>query len=139
MSARRVFFDWRPRDMTEMTFPAEQACHLQFLKLPEPLCSPKNEHSCNASSSTNDSASDGTYNANPLSISDDIELRHEPLRYVDYLSHAWQEDDLWSSWKHVVSGGGLHEEPSRFENALWREWAKSKYKLKTTSPEKIDW
>jgi hypothetical protein len=69
----------------------------------------------------------------------DIAIGHEALRYVDYLSHDWQEDDMWSSRRYIVANAGLQEGPSRLENALWRVWAKSKYKLKTIPPEDINW
>ncbi|PVH91223.1 hypothetical protein DM02DRAFT_468692, partial [Periconia macrospinosa] len=72
-------------------------------------------------------------------ISDHIAIRYRPLINVDYLSHSWQEDDIWSSWRNIVSNVELNEGRSRFENALWRAWAKSRYKLKTISPEDINW
>lgn len=46
---------------------------------------------------------------------------------------------MWSSWKYIISNARLREGSSRFENSLWRAWAKSKYKLKTIPPENINW
>jgi hypothetical protein len=70
---------------------------------------------------------------------DDTAVRHEPSHHVDYLSHDWQEEDIWASWRHIVSKRKLYGERSRLENASWRTWAKSKYKLKTVSPETLNW
>ncbi|CRK46211.1 hypothetical protein BN1723_006942 [Verticillium longisporum] len=30
---------------------------------------------------------------------DDTAVRAQPTRHVDYLSHNWREEDIWSSWK----------------------------------------
>jgi hypothetical protein len=70
---------------------------------------------------------------------DDTAIRHEPSQHVDYLSHEWEEEDIWSSWRHIVSKRRIYGERSRLENASWRTWAKSKYKLKTVSPETLNW
>ncbi|PVH70677.1 hypothetical protein DL98DRAFT_521495, partial [Cadophora sp. DSE1049] len=34
---------------------------------------------------------------------DDNLIRVQPSVYVDYLSHDWKEEDIWTSWKYVVS------------------------------------
>ena len=34
---------------------------------------------------------------------DDTAVRTQPSRHVDYLSHNWKEEDIWSSWKFMVS------------------------------------
>ena len=70
---------------------------------------------------------------------DDTMVQVRPSRYVDYLSHDWKEEDIWSSWKHIVSKGELYDNSVRQENAAWRAWAKSKYQLKTVSPETLHW
>jgi hypothetical protein len=62
-----------------------------------------------------------------------------PSRYVDYLSHDWKEEDIWSSWKHIVSKGELYDNSLRLENAAWRAWTKSKYQLKAVPPENLHW
>ncbi|KAL9601387.1 MAG: hypothetical protein Q9219_002563 [cf. Caloplaca sp. 3 TL-2023] len=73
------------------------------------------------------------------SAGDDMNLNDEPTRHVDYLSHNWKEEDIWSSWKHVVARRQSYSNSTRLENASWRTWAKSKYRLKTVSPETLNW
>lgn len=70
---------------------------------------------------------------------DDTAVRLQPSQHVDYLSHDWKEEDIWSSWRHIVSKRNIYGERSRLENASWRTWAKCKYKLKTVSPETLNW
>ncbi|KAH8650247.1 hypothetical protein BGZ60DRAFT_437031 [Tricladium varicosporioides] len=70
---------------------------------------------------------------------DDAMVRDQPLRYIDYLSHDWKEEDIWSSWKHIVSKRNAYSNSTRLENALWRTWAKSQYRLKTVPPETLNW
>ncbi|KAL1901766.1 protein phosphatase regulator [Ceratocystis pirilliformis] len=70
---------------------------------------------------------------------DDTAVRAVPSRHVDYLSHDWREEDIWSSWKYVVSRRGEFTNSARLENASWRTWMKSKNKLKTVSPETLNW
>lgn len=70
---------------------------------------------------------------------DDTAISKEPTRHVDYLTHNWDEEDIWSSWKHVVSRRKAYSESPRLENASWRSWTKSMYKLKTVSPERLNW
>jgi hypothetical protein len=75
-------------------------------------------------------------------ISDDIwtERGPGPSRQVDYLSHNWAEPDIWSSWRYVrKEKAGYPQNAARLENASWRTWAKSKYKLKTITPETLNW
>lgn len=87
-----------------------------------------------------DAISPTTSSPDPLPVSeDDTAIRHEPSQHVDYLSHEWEEEDIWSSWRHIVSKRRIYGERSRLENASWRTWAKSKYKLKTVSPETLNW
>ncbi|KAK4212488.1 hypothetical protein QBC37DRAFT_287859 [Rhypophila decipiens] len=70
---------------------------------------------------------------------DDISIKVQPSRHVDYLSHNWREEDIWSSWKLIVSKRGDYTNSARLENASWRTWMKSKYKLSTVSPETLNW
>lgn len=70
---------------------------------------------------------------------DDMAIRNEPSRHVDYLSHTWKEEDIWASWRHVAARKHLYSNGPRLENASWRTWAKSKYRLNTTSPETLNW
>ena len=78
---------------------------------------------------------------------DDHWVRHEPTRHVDYLSHEWDEVDIWSSWRYVNTKERRKQFDSkealqngeRLENAAWRTWTKAKYNLKTTTPESLNW
>lgn len=72
-------------------------------------------------------------------VADDTEVKEEPTRQVDYLSHEWKEEDISCSWKYIVSRRKEYGERSRLENASWRTWTKSKYNLKTVSPERLNW
>lgn len=74
-----------------------------------------------------------------LQSEDDTAVRDKPTRHVDYLSHDWQEEDIWASWRHIVSQRKVYGEQSRLENASWRTWAKQKHRLKTIPPEKLNW
>ena len=71
--------------------------------------------------------------------SDDTTIQMQPTRHVDYLSHNWKEEDIWSSWRHVVGKRKSYSNSTRLENASWRTWTKAKYGLKTVSPEKLNW
>ncbi|PVH74416.1 hypothetical protein DL98DRAFT_604561 [Cadophora sp. DSE1049] len=75
----------------------------------------------------------------PVEYADDTAVRTQPSRHIDYLSHNWKEEDIWSSWKHVVSKRKEYSNSARLENASWRAWTKSKNKLKTLSPESVNW
>ena len=76
----------------------------------------------------------------PVPISeDDTAVRKEPSHHVDYLSYEWREEDIWSSWRHIVEHRSVYGERSRLENASWRTWAKSQFKLRTVSPETLNW
>jgi hypothetical protein len=70
---------------------------------------------------------------------DDTAVRPQPSTHVDYLSHNWKEEDIWSSWKHVVSRRNAYSNSARLENASWRTWTKSKNGFKTVSPESVNW
>ncbi|KAI5789134.1 hypothetical protein EDC01DRAFT_616914 [Geopyxis carbonaria] len=71
--------------------------------------------------------------------SDDSVVREEPSRHVDYLSHDWKEEDIWASWRYMVTKRKVYSNSARLENASWRTWTKKKYNLKTVSPEKLNW
>ncbi|EON96794.1 putative hex2 protein [Phaeoacremonium minimum UCRPA7] len=70
---------------------------------------------------------------------DDSAVGAQPSRHVDYLSHDWREEDIWSSWKYIISKKGDYSNAARLENASWRTWMKAKNKLKTVSPETLNW
>lgn len=85
------------------------------------------------------SGSSQRFNKAQLNSVDDTAARLEPSRNVDYLSHDWVEEDIWSSWRYIVSRRRHFGQCSREENASWRVWAKQKYKLKTVNPNTINW
>lgn len=70
---------------------------------------------------------------------DDISIKVDPDRHVDYLSHDWSENDIWVSWRHVTKQKAFLQSGVRLENASWRTWAKSRNNLKTISPETLNW
>ncbi|KAI1459022.1 hypothetical protein F4805DRAFT_473701 [Annulohypoxylon moriforme] len=70
---------------------------------------------------------------------DDTAVEHHPTQHVDYLSHDWREEDIWSSWRYIVSKRREYSNGPRLENASWRTWMKAKYKLKTVTPETLNW
>jgi len=74
--------------------------------------------------------------------SDDVwvEQGPNPTRQVDYLSHDWQEPDIWLSWRYIrKEKAGYLQNATRLENASWRNWAKSRSKLETIAPEALNW
>ena len=75
----------------------------------------------------------------PAKVNDDQAVEQEPTRHVDYLSHDWREEDIWSSWRYIVHRRKAISNSRRLENASWRTWAKAKNNLKTISPESLNW
>jgi hypothetical protein len=110
-----------------------------------PPASPRTEDCCavtpsSDSTSTNDSIPDSPVLTEPIEhAKDDTAMRGQPSRYVDYLSHDWKEEDVWSSWKHIVSKRKTYGSNARLENVLWRIWTKLQYRLKTVPPETLNW
>lgn len=70
---------------------------------------------------------------------DDSNVTTLPTGQVDYLSHQWREEDVWSSWKNMTRQKNAIANGSRLENASWRTWWKQRNKLKTISPETLNW
>ncbi|KAK2592319.1 protein phosphatase regulator [Conoideocrella luteorostrata] len=70
---------------------------------------------------------------------DDTAVSSRPSRQVDYLSHDWKEEDIWSSWRYIISKRGEFANSARLENASWRTWMKARNSLKTISPEELNW
>ncbi|RMZ78515.1 hypothetical protein DV737_g3797, partial [Chaetothyriales sp. CBS 132003] len=70
---------------------------------------------------------------------DDHAVNPEPTRHVDYLSHDWREEDIWASWSYIVHRRKDINNSTRLENASWRTWVKTKHRLKTVSPESLNW
>lgn len=108
----------------------------------EPPPSPRTGHSYSASPNEPDNSTSTSRPGSPELFEraeDDIAIKVQPSRHVDYLSHNWREEDIWSSWKHIVSRRGDYANAARLENASWRTWMKSKNKLSTVSPETLNW
>jgi len=70
---------------------------------------------------------------------DDTAVKQHPTQHVDYLSHNWREEDIWSSWRYITTKRREFANAPRLENASWRTWMKAKYGLKTVSPETLNW
>jgi hypothetical protein len=58
---------------------------------------------------------------------------------VDYLSHDWQEEDVARSWRSMTRNKNEIANGMRLENASWRTWWKQRNKLKTVTPETLNW
>ncbi|EIW58597.1 protein phosphatase regulator REG1 [Trametes versicolor FP-101664 SS1] len=76
-----------------------------------------------------------THNAAP----DDSSFVTLPEGQVDYLSHDWKEEDVWRSWRSMTRQKNAIANGMRLENASWRTWWKQRNKLKTISPETLNW
>ncbi len=108
----------------------------------EPPASPHTGDSYTVSPTSNSTSTNVSRPVSPDPIEhaeDDTAVRTQPSRHVDYLSHNWREEDIWSSWKLIVSKRKAYNNSARLENASWRTWMKSKNKLKTVSPETLNW
>ena len=70
---------------------------------------------------------------------DDTALSDLPRGQVDYLSHEWREEDVWRSWRNMTRQKNEIANGMRLENASWRTWWKQRNKLKTVTPEKLNW
>jgi hypothetical protein len=70
---------------------------------------------------------------------DDSSVTTLPTGQVDYLSHEWREEDVWSSWRNMTRQKNTVANGTRLENASWRTWWKQRNKLKTISPETLNW
>lgn len=75
----------------------------------------------------------------PEHAEDDTAVSTRPSKQVDYLSHDWREEDIWSSWRYIVNRRGEFPNSERLENASWRTWMKSKNNLRTVPPENLNW
>ncbi|KAF7308940.1 DUF1752 domain-containing protein [Mycena kentingensis (nom. inval.)] len=72
-------------------------------------------------------------------VPDDSALEPLPRGQVDYLSHDWEEEDVWRSWRSMTRQKNEIANGMRLENASWRTWWKQRNKLKTISPETLNW
>ena len=69
----------------------------------------------------------------------DAALQSLPRGQVDYLSHDWAEEDVARSWRSMTKQKNEIANGLRLENASWRTWWKQRNKLKTVSPETLNW
>jgi len=76
---------------------------------------------------------------NAALISDDSHMETQPRGQVDYLSHDWDEEDVWRSWRNMTRQKNEIANGMRLENASWRTWWKQRNKLKTVTPETLNW
>lgn len=76
---------------------------------------------------------------NTNSIPDDSAVSTLPRGQVDYLSHNWEEEDVWRSWRNMTRQKNEIANGIRLENASWRTWWKQRNKLKTVTPETLNW
>lgn len=72
-------------------------------------------------------------------VPDDTSFSTQPEGQVDYLSHEWKEEDVWRSWRSMTRQKNAIANGMRLENASWRTWWKQRNKLKTISPETLNW
>ncbi|KAJ7504257.1 hypothetical protein B0H11DRAFT_1710215, partial [Mycena galericulata] len=72
-------------------------------------------------------------------VPDDSALVTLPRGQVDYLSHEWAEEDVWRSWRNMTRQKNEIANGMRLENASWRTWWKQRNKLKTVTPETLNW
>lgn len=72
-------------------------------------------------------------------VPDDTSLSTQARGQVDYLSHEWREEDVWRSWRNMTRQKNEIANGARLENASWRTWWKQRNKLKTISPETLNW
>jgi len=122
--------------------PYEEPGYFNHVEDLEPPPSPRTGHSYPSSPNEQETSTGTSRPGSPEILDraeDDIAIRALPSRQVDYLSHNWREEDIWSSWKLIVSRRGDYSNAARLENASWRTWMKSKNKLSTVSPETLNW
>jgi hypothetical protein len=140
-----------PSSLSLPDTPTDKENELQFpsyyvsndLSSDDDVITPSNSSPTNAASRDDvrelDSFSFERFHKNLQSVGDDLDITDQPSRHVDYLSHEWREEDVWSSWRHIVGKRRVLENWERLENAAWRTWAKSRSKLDVVSPEKLNW
>jgi hypothetical protein len=135
--------DDREKDDESISFPSyDDVGFYEQVEDLEPPVSPQNWDSYTASPTSNSTSTTVSRPISPDAVEhaeDDSAVRSQPSRHVDYLSHNWKEEDIWSSWKLIVSKRKAYNNSARLENASWRTWAKSKNRLKTVSPETLNW
>ncbi|KAG6877423.1 hypothetical protein C0993_007591 [Termitomyces sp. T159_Od127] len=73
------------------------------------------------------------------SVPDDSSVATLPRAQVDYLSHNWEEEDVWRSWRNMTRQKNEIANGVRLENASWRTWWKQRNGLGTVTPETLNW
>ncbi|KAF8892206.1 hypothetical protein BD779DRAFT_1511575 [Infundibulicybe gibba] len=68
-----------------------------------------------------------------------VSTQYLPRGQVDYLSHDWEEEDVWRSWRNMTRQKNEIANGVRLENASWRTWWKQRNHLSTVSPETLNW
>ncbi|KAG6908882.1 hypothetical protein DXG01_002860 [Tephrocybe rancida] len=72
-------------------------------------------------------------------VPDDSSVSTLPRGQVDYLSHNWEEEDVWRSWRNMTRQKNEIANGVRLENASWRTWWKQRNGLGTVTPETLNW
>lgn len=102
------------------------------------LSSPASESTTTIDSSPYSSAAT-EYTSDTDHTENDVTVRDQPLMHVDYLSHDWDTGNIWPSWKYIGFSRKVHSNSTRLENAIWRAWTASRYRLQRVSPETLNW
>lgn len=119
----------------DLAFPSYEASGLPAQPVQMSLSSPKqDDHPAQLSSPVIENA---TYLYK--TTQDDQAILPKPTYHIDYLSHEWNEEDIWLSWSFLLHSRGTLAHYVRLENALWRSWMKTKNHLKTMAPENLNW
>ncbi|WEW58554.1 protein phosphatase regulator [Emydomyces testavorans] len=134
---KRSLLDYEPHpDDGPLTLPDYDAgCYsTQTNKMPnEPTFSPQ----------SSPGEDDGDRSSVPLNMprppGDDSCIERAPTRQVDYLTHSWKQEEIWRSWRYITRNQDSYRNGDRLENAVWRSWLKTKYRLKTVTPESLNW
>lgn len=74
-----------------------------------------------------------------IRVADDSSVEAVPLQNVDFFSHQWTEEDIWTSWRYITTHRNAYENGARLENAAWRTWAKYNLSLETVSSTSLNW
>jgi len=72
-------------------------------------------------------------------LTQDLDL--QPIRTKDYLYHDWQLNELTQTYQYLkyFQQKSRKEVDHRLNYALWRNWSRNLFDLKTISPEFIQW
>ncbi|KAF4965615.1 hypothetical protein FSARC_6602 [Fusarium sarcochroum] len=85
-------------------------------------------------------ARDGAGSSNTIGLAkDDMALKLEPSRHVDFLTYDWEDGQLLASWRHTSAQVSKIPFYARLENASWRSWMKLTNNLKEVPPSSLNW